>query len=88
MKARGLHLRHTYCIFKLLLLVSMRVCVIPHTGKNSNDVNSYQQENFKIESSVLASHNHWMGIGIVNDTNSTVIFLLEIIAAALISPLF
>ena len=42
--------------------------VIPHTGKNS-DVNSYQQENFKIESS--SSHNHWMGIGIVNDTNST-----------------
>ena len=41
--------------------------VFPHTGKASNS--SYPQESFKIESN--SNQNYWLGVGIVNDTNST-----------------
>tara|TARA_R100000278_G_scaffold25764_1_gene23769 strand:- start:803 stop:1381 length:579 start_codon:yes stop_codon:yes gene_type:complete len=41
--------------------------VIPYAGGTSNS--SYPQESFKIESN--SQQNHWLGVGIVNDTNST-----------------
>ncbi len=47
--------------------------VIPDTGKWSTT--SYTNEAFKLDSS--ASHNHWLGIGIVNDTNNTEDMILK-----------
>ena len=47
--------------------------VIPDTAKDSTT--SYTQESFKLASS--GSHNHWLGLGIVNDTNSTEDMILK-----------
>tara|TARA_R100001460_G_C3515994_1_gene172006 strand:- start:175 stop:765 length:591 start_codon:yes stop_codon:yes gene_type:complete len=47
--------------------------VIPDTAKQSNT--TYNNESFKLDSS--GSHNRWLGIGIVNDTNSTEDMILK-----------
>lgn len=47
--------------------------VIPDTGKQSTT--SYTNESFSLDSD--GSHNRWLGIGIVNDTNNTEDMILK-----------